>query len=202
MDMIKKETASMRLRKSRIAAGYKSAADVSRRNPSITDVTYRSHENGTRHFTKETAERYGKIFNVSDIYLLFGNEKALSQEYQKIPLYACTQAGRGVEIMPDPVDWIDALGPIIGVKEAYAVMVQGESMEPRIKHGNIIYIDPRMPMIGRPCLIQKADNTSIVKDLLAVKNDRYIFHQSNPEKEIVLMNSEIKSVHRVVLIQP
>lgn len=202
MNKIKKETPSMRLRQSRIAAGYKSAADVSRRNPSIADVTYRSHENGTRHFTRDAAERYGKIFNVSDIYLLFGSEKILNDQEQKIPLYACTQTGNGVEIMPDPVDWIDALGPIIGVKDAYAVMVQGESMEPRIKHGNIIYIDPRMPMIGRPCLIQKANNTSIVKDLLSVKNDRYIFHQCNPQKEIVLMNSEIKSVHRVVLIQP
>jgi DNA-binding XRE family transcriptional regulator len=60
-----------RLRRARESAGYKSAIDAARAF-GWKDPTYYSHENGSRGLTMTTANRYGRAFRVSPIWLLTG----------------------------------------------------------------------------------------------------------------------------------
>jgi phage repressor protein C with HTH and peptisase S24 domain len=59
-----------RLRAARIEAGYPSISAAARAM-GVPIATYTHHENGTREFDTETAERYGKFFGKSPIDLMW-----------------------------------------------------------------------------------------------------------------------------------
>lgn len=62
-------TPSDRLRKARQDRGFTTAADAARAF-GWSEVTYTSHENGTRGIRKDAAQRYAKAFGVSAGYIL------------------------------------------------------------------------------------------------------------------------------------
>lgn len=72
-----------KLRKARIAAGFKSAAAATEAfgwNVS----TYRHHENGTRGFGQDHAKAYGRAFNVSPAWLLGLEANSEPNSFDKI----------------------------------------------------------------------------------------------------------------------
>lgn len=68
-----------RLRRARIAAGFKSASE-SARAFGWGDAGYRHHENGTRPISAGAASRYAKSFGVSEEWLLFGRGREASDQ--------------------------------------------------------------------------------------------------------------------------
>lgn len=62
---------SDRLRAARTAAGYSSAQDAAERL-NVPYPTYSAHENGSRGYRADSAERYAKAFGCSAEFLLFG----------------------------------------------------------------------------------------------------------------------------------
>ncbi len=75
MTGVTKEDIAQRLRASRIRAGYSSAARFAERI-GVSDVTYRSHENGLRGLPYETAARYARALRISLAWLLTGEGAA------------------------------------------------------------------------------------------------------------------------------
>jgi SOS-response transcriptional repressor LexA len=67
------QEAAKRLRAAREAAGYKTAAEFAR-DHEFPEVTYRSHENGTRTLTIPAAKAYAKALGISWQWLMFGEE--------------------------------------------------------------------------------------------------------------------------------
>jgi hypothetical protein len=73
------ETMNERLRKARIAAGFKTVADAARAHPrDLNQNTLTSHENGHRDYPAKAAAKYGKVFGVDPGWLLYGGEVATS----------------------------------------------------------------------------------------------------------------------------
>jgi transcriptional regulator with XRE-family HTH domain len=60
-----------RLRKARKDAGFRSQESFANVF-GLPVTTYRAHENGGRGITKSAAENYGKLLNVSPVWILFG----------------------------------------------------------------------------------------------------------------------------------
>jgi hypothetical protein len=74
------ENPGERLKHARKTAGYKSAAAAARALE-IPEVTYRSHENGSRGIDGPTAKAYGEFFGASWSWLLTGvGDSGLSTE--------------------------------------------------------------------------------------------------------------------------
>lgn len=150
------------MREARAAAGFADAAEAARRF-GWTEVTYRSHENGTRNFTKEGAKRYARAFRVSPEWLMLGIGDA-----RKRPVPFVGYVGAGAEVFPmDDGGWLDDIEPPPGIgPEAVAVKVKGDSMFPRYMEGDILIYDQHVPLSradGQECIVSLPDGRKFVK---------------------------------------
>jgi hypothetical protein len=87
---------SDRLKKARIDAKYRSAADAARRL-GIPYPTYAGHENGTRGFDKEQARFYAKSFKVNVLWLVYNMGTAKGQSIEQMILALPSHHRREVE---------------------------------------------------------------------------------------------------------
>lgn len=151
-----------RLRMARERAGYEDAAAAARRF-GWSEPTYRSHENGSRNFTKRGAVTYGRAFRVSPEWLLLG----IGEDGRK-PVPLVGYVGAGAEVFPiddggslDDVDPPPGCGP-----DAVAVRVKGDSMYPRYMEGDLLIYDQHTTIeqaSGHECVVSLPDGRKYVK---------------------------------------
>jgi hypothetical protein len=83
---------SDRLRKARVAAGYKSGAEAARRH-GFKANTYKSNENGHAPFGFEQAKAYGKAYDVRPEWLYDGKLPVKERGPRVVPLVGYVGAG-------------------------------------------------------------------------------------------------------------
>ena len=99
--------------------------------------------------------------------------------------------------------------PILaGVKEAYSVYVDGESMYPRYKPGETVWINPNLPASrGADVIVQLYPDDrddpprGFIKEFLGWTPNHLRLHQWNPAGEITFPRAMVKSVHTIVYSQ-
>jgi phage repressor protein C with HTH and peptisase S24 domain len=88
---------------------------------------------------------------------------------------------------------------LMGNGNAYAVYVNGTSMEPAYRHGELCYVDPsRPPRPGQDVVVQLKDGTGFVKTLQRRTAQAVEVLQYNPEKRLRFKADEVESVHLIV----
>jgi len=121
----------------------------------------------------------------------------------RIPLYGSAEAGLGSDItnMDRAIDHVGRPSFLLSASSAYAVYVIGESMEPRFRSGEIVYVDPAVPIRGgADVIVQMADEdklTAIVKEYSRSNDDAIILKQYNPEKKITIEKFRVTSIHLI-----
>lgn len=102
----------------------------------------------------------------------------------------------------DPVEWVPAPSGLASVRDAYALIVTGDSMEPRYFAGEPIFIHPHRPIRpGDHVAIQEAADGGIavsVKVFVRQTEDHLITRQYNPPAEVKFLRKRIQAVHRVL----
>ena len=100
--------------------------------------------------------------------------------------------GEAKEYVPRPSN-------LSGVADAFALYVNGDSMEPRYFAGELVYVHPNRPLT-RSCFVavETKDGRGMLKQFLRRSDDHIILHQFNPEKDIRLARREVKRILRVV----
>ena len=100
--------------------------------------------------------------------------------------------GRVMEYVQRPVN-------LVGCADAFAAYAFGDSMEPRFYAGELLYVHPRRPL-SRGCfvVVELKDGQGLVKQFLRQDDRTVTLHQFNPDKDIVLKQSEIKHLYRIV----
>ena len=79
-----------------------------------------------------------------------------------------------------------------------AVRVPGDTMEPRLYSGEIVIVARDVPPSrNSDCLIEFLDGTAIVKQYRGQRDGVIFLWQYNPEQEIRLTSTSIKSVSAV-----
>lgn len=90
-------------------------------------------------------------------------------------------------------------GPLMGVANAFACYMTGDSMEPRFEAGELLYINPIKPIRARDyVLIELADHQAFVKRLVRRTSEKVIVEQFNPQREIEYDRNQIRHMYRVV----
>ena len=90
------------------------------------------------------------------------------------------------------------------VRDAYAVYVVGESMEPRYYAGELVYLNPGLPVKRNDFVVvqvhkdEAAPPEGYIKRFIKATNDELVCGQFNPPKEIRFPRSQVSSVHRIV----
>lgn len=164
------EEIAQRLVEARTKAGYRSAAEAARAH-GWNEVTYRTHEAGTRGITRAAAQRYAKTYGVSEAWLLTGEGKASAPH--EVPVVGYVGAGDTIYPIDDHamgagLSYIPA--PPDTPAGAVAVVVRGDSMEPAYHDGDILVYAQRREdperMAGRDRVVWLSDGRAMVKDLV------------------------------------
>lgn len=123
---------------------------------------------------------------------------------RKLPVYGSAQGGAGFDItdVSSPIDFMNCPTDLMNSPDAYAVMVSGESMEPRFRAGETLLVQPGVPVRpGDDIVIQLERDDRIealVKRFERRKNGDVICSQFNPERELEFESETILNIHKVV----
>jgi phage repressor protein C with HTH and peptisase S24 domain len=123
---------------------------------------------------------------------------------QDLPIVG-TAAGAaiGAITIDGPIGYERRPPALIGVPNAYACYVRGESMLPRFAPGDLVYVNPhRPPQAGDDILIQVEERageiTAYVKQYVRTTKDSLCARQFNPLAEIEYKIRTVKYVHRIL----
>lgn len=120
----------------------------------------------------------------------------------QIPVHSIAKAGPGQPMFLEdgPIEWTDRPGFLSRVQDAYAVYVSGDSMYPRYRSGQVLYVHPhRPPAAGTGVVVVTMGNDVLIKEWVREDLASIFLKEYRPrEREFDLPRSDIASVHAVV----
>lgn len=127
-----------------------------------------------------------------------------------VPVYGRAQGGPDgmFEFNGEIIGWETRPPTLDGVRDAYAVYVDGESMYPRYKVGETVWVNPmRPPARGDDVIVQLYPANEgdapygFIKEFRARTPTRLVVWQHNPPREVEYPIESVKSVHYIAYSQ-
>ena len=88
---------------------------------------------------------------------------------------------------------------LASVREAYAIYMVGDSMEPRYEQGWLLHINPfKPPVRGRDVVVRKRGDAVLIKQFVGWEGDALVLRQLNPPETLRIPRSEVIECHLVV----
>lgn len=105
-------------------------------------------------------------------------------EERDLPIFASVEAGSGYFIVSsDPVDYAHRPDRLDRVKDAYGILVIGDSMIPAYEPGDMVLIHPHLPPINDcDVVLYSDDNRVMLKRLIRSTADEWILLRHNPPR--------------------
>jgi phage repressor protein C with HTH and peptisase S24 domain len=125
-----------------------------------------------------------------------------------IPAYGHASGGRDGQFVLNGNKVGDIVAPpsLVAVPDAYAVYVVGESMAPRYLAGEVVFVNPRLPVRqGDFVVAQIAAEVegdaplAYVKRFVAMNAKSLRLSQLNPKKALEFPRQSVVSVHRIIM---
>jgi len=129
-----------------------------------------------------------------------------SSRADTIPVLGMAEGGEDgmVEWNGDVIDRVPRPPYLANANDAYALYVVGESMVPRYRPGEIIYVHPGRPVpVGCYGVFQLITGPgphrrALIKELIRKTTSSLVLLQYNPEKEISVAIAKVSAMHRIV----
>jgi phage repressor protein C with HTH and peptisase S24 domain len=122
-----------------------------------------------------------------------------------IPVVGTAEGGPDglLEWNGDVIDRISRPPSLAGAKDAYALFVNGTSMEPRYFQGELIYVHPGRPVTPGSFVVvqiyrESATPAAWVKQFIRRDQKQIVLRQFNPAKDLKLPVAEVRSIHKIV----
>ena len=117
-----------------------------------------------------------------------------------LPVMGTVKGGAGGSYFNDgeAKEYVVRPPALAGVSNAFALYVDGESMEPRYYAGEMLYVNPNRPLT-RGCFVavEMADGQCLIKQFVRRSDDHVVLAQFNPPKEIRLPAARLKRILRI-----
>lgn len=220
MDDVQLSDMHSRLRKARANAGFKSARSAALKFGWVPS-TYGAHENGQSGYSPETASAYAKAFTVSSSWLLFGEDSQgttvePSQLHivpppeptdDRLPVIGAAIGGEDGRFLfnGEVIEYVARPVELKSVKGAYSVYVQGVSMIPRLRPGELLHVHPSRPPRAEDEVVVQLHPAhdgdppeGYIKEFRRWTVENLILWQYNPPMEIKIPRRKVLSVHVVV----
>lgn len=110
----------------------------------------------------------------------------------------------GAVTMGRPIGYEMRPPSLLHVPDAYALYVAGDSMEPRYRPGDIVFVHPHRParagddVVVQVRLSQSDEITGYVKTLVRRSQTAIVCEQFNPFSQIEYRSGTVVAVHRVL----
>jgi phage repressor protein C with HTH and peptisase S24 domain len=103
------------------------------------------------------------------------------------------------------IDYVRRPPALTGAKDAYALYVEGSSMEPRYLPGDLVFVHPhRPPRVGDSVIVQVAIGPNEIEASIGYLRRRtgehVILGKLNPEAEVRLNRAQVTAIHRVLTL--
>ena len=98
-----------------------------------------------------------------------------------------------------PIGYTPRPTNLSGVRDAYAIYMIGDSMEPRYEQGWLLHVNPfKPPTRGRDIVLYKTDEAVLIKQFVRWDSDALVLRQLNPPIELRIPREEVRDCHLVV----
>ena len=155
----------------------------------------------------ETTAKIAAYFGVSMEMLLGMKDRDTPSSVRvTIPVFGRAEGGTGiVNFDQPPIDHIQKPTYLEAVDDCYALMVVGESMEPRFFAGEILIVNPfRAPRQNDFVVVQYKKNNdllAIAKRFIRHTEDTLTLHELNPDRDITIAAADVVAVHYVASVR-
>ncbi len=127
---------------------------------------------------------------------------------KSLPIYGRAAGSRdgALQFEPQIIDWAPCPPGVLETRDAYALWVMNDSMKPRFRNGDIVFIEPHRPVRpGDDVVIQiRRDDTNTVetwiKEFVGYRGDDIVAWQHNPPQELVFHRDEVTEMQRIIPI--
>lgn len=127
---------------------------------------------------------------------------------RSVPIFGRAAGSRdgALQIEPQIIDWAPCPPGVENVRDAYALWVVNDSMLPRFRHGDIVFVEPhRAVRPGDDVVIQiRPDESNTVetwiKEFVGYQGDEIIAKQYNPPKDLVFKRNQVIEMQRIMPI--
>jgi SOS-response transcriptional repressor LexA len=124
-----------------------------------------------------------------------------------IPVYGHAMGGKDGEFVLSGNQVSEVLAPptLLHVRDAYAVYVVGDTMEPRYFAGETVFVNPRLPISRGSFVVaqiskgEEPEPRAYVKRFLSQDGKRLRLEQYNPKKILEFPASTVVAIHRIVM---
>jgi len=196
-----------RLKAAREAAGFTSAKAAAE-GLGVPLATYTQHENGTRGIPRDKAPLYARRFKVSEEWLLYGKGRGEmsavpsgAMPVAAIPLLGAVPGGNWREAVRTAHHYIPAPQP--GMPSlAYALTVEGNSMDRVVHDGAQIIIDPEdRDLFDKWFYVVRNSEGEVTFKQYREKPARLVPCSTDPSHQIIpVADRDYEIVGRVILI--
>lgn len=213
------------LRETRNWSQQKLADEVSRTGPPCGQPDIARLESGKKKMTMDWMVRLGRALDVdpkvfldapggkdTPVLRLPGGDVAIGPRStpainprdgrDMIPVRSAVRGGDQEMFLHDgPIDWVPRPYSLLNVREPYALYMVGESMLPRFRPGQRLYVNPHRPIIaGYGAVVTKTNNAVMVKEYVRKTNAALHLRQYNPDEPIEIDLADVVEIHTVVQI--
>jgi phage repressor protein C with HTH and peptisase S24 domain len=124
-----------------------------------------------------------------------------------LPVYGAAEGGGGVVIVSnEPVDTVLRPAPLASVRDAYGLIVAGDSMEPAYEPGDTILVHPHLPPVQNVDVVlyceHQGEERAVIKRLLRFTSTTWYLRQHNPapgeKRDFTLPRTTWNKCHRIV----
>jgi phage repressor protein C with HTH and peptisase S24 domain len=121
---------------------------------------------------------------------------------RNLPIYGAGQGGAEGFINADTsaaVDWTYTPPELSGVKGAFGLYVDGDSMtDMGLPEGTLVHVHPhRRPKPGQFCVAVKTGGGTFVKKYVATRAGRLVLAQSNPKREFEIALGDLRALYLI-----
>ena len=118
-----------------------------------------------------------------------------------LPIRSAARGGNDQEMFlgDGPIGYTPRPSNLAGVRDAYAIYMIGDSMEPRYIQGWLLHVNPfKPPTRGRDVVVYKNDQAVLIKQFIGWNDDALVLRQLNPEETLRIPRNEVAECHLVV----
>ena len=187
-----------RLKNARKAKGFTQEKLVS--FVSVSRQAYSSYETGTRDPDTRTLSQIAINLDVSVDYLLGKVTQSQTESNRMIPLLGSVPAGVPIEAIEDVEEYIDIYPRFVKHGELLALRVQGDSMEPDLRNGDIVIVEKQEFVENGDVAVVRVNGEDVTLKRVKLTNKGLMLIPSNPAYDPVFFDSDQVATLPVTII--
>lgn len=166
----------------------------------ITSQAYGYYERGERNPGSDNLRKLANYFDVSVDYLL-GRDQGQNQTNNRyIPLLGSVPAGVPIEAIEDIEEYIDIYPRFVKHGELFALRVQGDSMEPDLRNGDIVIIEKQEYVENGQIAVVRVNGEDFTIKRVKLSPKGIMLIPSNPAYDPVFFDSDQVATLPVTII--